>query len=280
MFKTPRMFRKPSFLLPAVLLLVFSAGCQQAVSKPDSNVSQINPEQPTVLITGSNRGIGFGFVQHYAAEGWNVIATARSPAKATELQALAAANPNVVVEQLDVTDLSRIEALAELYRDTPIDVLINNAAILGDLDQQAFGTYDYELFQQVMAINVFGPMKMTEAFLPSILLGEQKKVVTLASGIGSIQNAGGMKQMSYYKMSKAAMNMSMRGIRSELKPQGVTVALLAPGMVGTQLLADSGWTGPSLTPEESAIAVAANIAALTTKDRGKVVNYNGKVIPW
>jgi len=237
-------------------------------------------DAPTVLITGSNRGIGLALTKYYSSEGWNIIATARNPDKASDLQGLAAANPQITIEQLDVTDLDRIAYLGEAYADVPVDVLINNAAMLGDLEKQSFGSYDKELFDQVMAVNVFGPMKMIEAFLPSVLLSEQKKIVTMSSGLGSLTLMGGMKPMAYYRISKAGMNMSMRGIRAELKPQGVTVALLAPGMVGTQLLADSGYDGPSLTPEESAAAVAKNIASLTTKDRGKPINFNGKNIPW
>jgi len=265
--------------LIALCFLFFATACQQAMTKP-GGATRVNPDSPTVLITGSNRGIGYAFVKHYAAAGWNVIATARNPGDADELQAFAAANANVIIEQLDVTDHARIETLAAEYRETPVDVLINNAAILGDLKKQKFGSFDFEQFELTMAINVFGPMKMTQEFLPSILLSDQKKVVTISSGLGSLKQMGGMKEMSYYKISKAGMNMSMRGIRAELRPQGVIVALLAPGMVGTQLLADSGWDGPSLTPDESAAAVAANIESLTLKDRGEPVNYNGRVIPW
>ncbi len=263
-------------LLGGVLL----AACQQPLSKAEPATAGFDAGSSTVLITGSNRGIGLAFARYYAQEGWNVIATARNPERANELQELAAANASVIIEQLDVTDLERINELGAIYATTPIDVLINNAAILGDLTAQSFGSYDKQLFDQVMAVNVFGPMKMTEAFLPSILLGEQKKIVTLSSGLGSLTLMGGMKPMAYYRISKAGMNMSMRGIRAELRPQGVVVALMAPGMVGTQLLADSGYDGPSLTPAESAAAVAKNIDALTLKDRGKPINFNSKTIPW
>jgi len=263
-----------------LLSVLFLTGCQQPLSQIEPVSDGFVSGQPTVLITGSNRGIGLAFARYYSAAGWNVIATARAPGAATDLQELATMNPQVVVEQLDVTDLERIEMLGAAYADTPIDVLINNAAVLGDLQQQSFGAYDKTLFDQVMAINVFGPMKMIEAFLPSILKSEQKKVVTISSGLGSLQLMGGMRPMAYYRISKAGMNMSMRGIRAELRPQGVIVALLAPGMVGTQLLADSGYDGPSLTPEESAAAVVQQIAELTIKDRGKPINYNGKTLPW
>ena len=89
----------------------------------------IDADRPTVLITGSNRGIGFAFAKHYAAEGWNVLATVRSPDRARELQALADTNEHIIIEQLDVTDYERIEELAEAYGDTLVDLLINNAGI-------------------------------------------------------------------------------------------------------------------------------------------------------
>ena len=87
-------------------------------------------DAPTVLITGSNRGLGFEFAKQYAAKNWNVIATARNPDAADDLQALAEQYPNVAIEKLDVTDRDMIDALAEKYKDQAIDVLLNNAAIL------------------------------------------------------------------------------------------------------------------------------------------------------
>ena len=84
----------------------------------------------TVLITGSNRGIGLEFAKEYAERGWTVVATARHPEKAGELRSLAKAHPNVAIEKLDVTDEASIGALAKKYAGQPIDVLINNAGIL------------------------------------------------------------------------------------------------------------------------------------------------------
>ena len=240
----------------------------------------LDADRPTVLITGSNRGIGLGFVKHYAAEGWNVIATCRKPAQADDLQALRREFPNVVIEQLDVTDHARIDALADAYRDQPIDLLVNNAAILGSLPEQKIGGLDYELFEQVMAINVYGPMKMTEAFTDHVAASEQKKVVALSSGLSSIKMTAKMPGFYYYRSSKAALNMVMRGMRTDLRDRGIIVALIAPGMVGTQLLYDSGWRGKSLTPEQSVAGMSAHIAGLTLDDPGEIVNTDGKIIPW
>ena len=83
------------------------------------------------------------FARYYADAGWNVIATARKPEAAAELNALAADNPQVVVEQLDVTDLERIQELAAAYEGTTIDLLINNAALLGGRAEQMFGSQNW-----------------------------------------------------------------------------------------------------------------------------------------
>ena len=81
-------------------------------------------------------------------------------------------------------------------------------------------------------------------------------------------------------MSKAALNMGFRGLRVDLAPRGIIVALVTPGMVGTQLLADSGWRGKSLTPDESVAAMTPIIAGLTPEDKGEPINWNGTILPW
>jgi NAD(P)-dependent dehydrogenase (short-subunit alcohol dehydrogenase family) len=235
---------------------------------------------PTVLITGSNRGIGLAFARHYAAEGWSVIATCRSPAASADLRALREQYPRVVIERLDVTDLAGIDELAERYRGQPIDLLINNAAILGTLPEQKVGGLDYELFERVMAVNVYGPLKISEAFADHVAASGQKKIVALTSGLGSLQITSRMSGFYYYRSSKAALNMVIRGLRTDLRDRGIVVALVAPGMVGTQLLAASGYRGESLTPEESVAGMAPHIAQLTLDDPGEVVNTDGRVIPW
>ena len=85
-------------------------------------------ENPTVFITGSNRNIGLEFVKQFSENNWNVIATARKPEDASELQTIAAEHENVVIEKLDVTNYEEINSLAEKYKDQPIDILLSNAA--------------------------------------------------------------------------------------------------------------------------------------------------------
>ena len=267
--------------LTMIAMTLLLTACANAVSLPaETAIARLAPNQSTVLVTGANRGIGLAFAEYYANNGWNVIATARKPDQADELNALAAANPTVVVEQLDVTDLDRIKTLAAKYMQTPIDLLINNAAVLGDLQGQKIDSLDYPQFEWAMAVNVYGPMAMAEAFKPSIAMSEQKKIVTLTSGLGSLRLMGRMEGMTYYRLSKSAVNMGMRAIRATYKKEGITVALIAPGMVNTQLLADSGYRGKALTPADSVAGMADIIARLNIEDDGTPTNVDGKTIPW
>lgn len=125
---------------------------------------------PTVLITGSNRGIGLEIARVYAERGWNVIATARNPDAADDLKAIRAAHPKLEIVRLDVTDHERIDALAAEYAGRPIDVLINNAGISGGHENARFGSMNYDVYFEVHAVNVVGPAKMAEAFLPNVEL--------------------------------------------------------------------------------------------------------------
>ncbi len=265
-------------IVSSVFLLPACANAQALESEHPTG--RLIANQPTVLITGANRGIGLGFAQYYATAGWNVIATARKPDQADALRQLLKVNPGVIIEQLDVTDLDRIKVLAGHYAQTPIDLLINNAAVLGDLEGQKIDSLNYEQFEWAMAVNVYGPMAMAEAFKSSVAMSEQKKIVTLTSGLGSLKLMGRMEGMTYYRLSKSAVNMGMRAIRASYRKEGIVVALIAPGMVSTQLLADSGYRGKALTPAESVAGMAELIAGLDIEDDGTPTNVDGKTIPW
>lgn len=266
-------------LLASLLLALVPAAAPAGVGKV------ADPASPTILLTGSNRGVGLALATHYAGQGWNVIATCRNPAEATELNALARANPKVLVEPLDVTDVTAMRALATKYQGTPIDVLFNNAALLGDRKDvgnklQQLGGLDEELFDRVMKTNVYGPLKLAEIFAGHVAASRQKKIVGMTSGLGSLTLMGRMSRFYYYQMSKAALNMGLRALRNDLQPRGIIVAILAPGMVETDMLAESGYSGKALTPAESAAGLYKLVEALTIEDKGIPVNVDGKPIPW
>ena len=234
----------------------------------------------TVLITGTNRGIGLEFVKQYAERGATVIATARRPTDAKELTALAARYPKVAIETLDVTDVTAIEALAKKYQGTPIDILINNAGTLGDVSKQTIGSLDQNEFLYVVNANTYGALKMAEAFKPHLAASTQKKVFGMSSGLGSsamVTRRGGFYA---YRASKAALNIVFRSLAADWRDQGIIVGIIAPGMVETDLLRASGFQGRGITPTESVAGMIKVIEGMTLENNSAAINYDGKVIPW
>jgi len=237
----------------------------------------------TVLVTGANRGIGLALTRNYAERGWTVIATARKPEKAEDLNALAADFDSVTVERMDLLDLDGIDALAQRLADTQIDVLLNNAAMLGEPDDQLLGNLDYDLMQRVFNVNVVGTEKMVEAFIPHVEKSTQKKIVAITSTQGSIASVRG-PGLLFYNMSKAALNMVIRSNSRALKSKGITVALVSPGAVDTDMmnlaLSRAGVKFKLLTPEQSAEAVINVIDQYDLKMTGSFMSHRGREIPW
>jgi NAD(P)-dependent dehydrogenase (short-subunit alcohol dehydrogenase family) len=235
---------------------------------------------PTVLVTGANRGIGLELTRQYAARGWKVIATARKPAEATELGALAAKSEGRVnIETLDVTDLAAIDALAAKYQGQPVDVLFNNAGITGGGNNQLFAKkMDWPVYELVLRTNVIGPLKMAEAFLPHILASQQKKISNVSSSQGSIGSMNnGM--LYFYRPSKAALNMEMRNLAIQLKSKGVAVALIDPGPVDTDMM--SMLPKKMLRPVETAGSDLIRITdQLSLENSGTFWTFDGSVLPW
>ncbi|MDH4023180.1 MAG: SDR family oxidoreductase [Gammaproteobacteria bacterium] len=254
--------------------------------------------QPTVLITGANRGIGLEFTRQYAARGWTVIATTRRPGAATALKQLAANRPNVSIDQLDITSESQVAALAAKYRGRPIDLLINNAALLDGMDRQLLGKLDYELFNRTMAINATGPMRVSEAFLPNVAASGQKKIITLSSAAGSHGLLNPPANLYPYRASKAALNFLMHNLALDVAQRGIIVGLINPGLVDTRgvLNLKPGQSPPEefaalmpliragkirlITPEESVTAMLELIDGLTPARSGVFLNYDGQTLPW
>lgn len=256
----------------ADLRAIVAAGLLAALAGPAAAT-----DPPTVLITGASRGIGLELARQYAERGWSVIATCRNPAEADELQKIAAQRKNVVVEPLDVTDFATVDRLATRYKGRPIDVLLNNAGISGDNDAQVFGKLRYEVYDEVHAVNVLGPLKMAEAFVENVAASDQKKIMNITSTQGSItQTFGGSM---FYRSSKSALNMVMRTLSLELRKRGITVGLVSPGFVRTDFT--KGIDLPiMITPEQSAAAVIKVIDGYTLDKAGTFMRHTGEVAPW
>lgn len=228
----------------------------------------------TVLITGASRGIGLELARQYAARGAQVIATCRTPATASALLEIAAHAAHVTIEPLDVANDAQIADLAGRLQGRGIDVLINNAGV-GSAGA-GLGTLDYDVWRRVMDTNLYGPVKLTEALLPNLLAGEGRKAVAISSSLGSIAGTRGGNYP--YRTSKAALNMAMRSMAMDLRDQGVTVALLSPGIVDTDFT--RGARMPKIPVEVSAAGLIDTIDRLGPDDAGAFARYNGETVDW
>lgn len=230
----------------------------------------------TVLITGSNRGLGFELASQYAAGGWTVIATARTPDDDEALQALASQYASVRIEALDVTDHSQIDDLAEQLRGTAIDVLINNAGILGDPGAQRLGNLDFSAAEPLFATNTFGPLKMADAFLKHVEASETKKVMNISSVVGSISLTNG--NIYFYRASKTALNMLMRNFAKDTAERGIIVGMIHPGVVDTDMSAP--FDIPKVSVEESATGIRTVVDWYTSETTGTFMQYTGEPMAW
>ena len=234
---------------------------------------------PTVFITGSNRGLGLGFTQQYLERGWNVIASCRKPEQADELQELAKQYPSTLtIEQLDVVDFDRVDALAGKYADTPIDILLLNAGISGGNASQMFTKMEFDVFADVLQVNTVAPLKMAEAFYEHVKSSREKKIITVSSSEGSIEQAT-QPRLYFYRSSKAAVNMVMKNLALQLKRRGISVAMVNPGPTDTDFMA--GLPKSMLRPTEDAVSdMIRNIDGLTVDTTGAFYQYDGTIIPW
>jgi NAD(P)-dependent dehydrogenase (short-subunit alcohol dehydrogenase family) len=240
----------------------------------------------TVLVTGADRGLGLEFSRQYAARGDTVIATCRHPASAADLQALAARNNKVVIVALDVSDDANIKAVAVQFKGRPIDILINNAGVLGSHEDQTLGTFSRAGFHSVMDVNVFGALAVSEALRDNVAASSGKKIIAITSGLGSVAALARYRKVPYYySMSKAALNFGMAALGADLKSQGVVVAAISPGSVDTDMLSSFiDEYQAKVAPISAVESVSKMIAVIDGLDQVKaasgVNNYDGTVRPW
>ena len=227
-----------------------------------------------VFITGANRGIGLELARQYAEAGDRVYATCRTPADADNLNALAkSSGGGLTVHSLDVGDGASVASCGKLVGDTPIDILINNAGILGGASQ-TLESIDFDAWIDAFKVMTIGPFRMVQALLPNLKAAAAPKAMTVTSQLAaSTWPFGG----SYaYSSAKAGVNKVMQTLAKDLKAQNITVAMIHPGWVKT----DMGGAGADITPQDSATGIRAVIAGLTSDTSGKFYKWNGEIHPW
>ena len=232
---------------------------------------------PTVLVTGSSRGLGLEFVKQYAADGWSVIATCRNPAAAPLLDKVAAAGGGrVTIEKMDVTDFAQIDSLAAKYKGKPIDVLINNAGVARANRRQAFGNLDFDDWIAVFKTNTQAQVKVSEAFVENIAAGGRKTIAAISSTVGSLAEADYL--IYPYATSKAALNKALRLMAVQLKERGIIVLALCPGHAKTDM--GNMAPGASVEVDASIADLRKVIAGATLAKSGTFTRYNGETIAW
>lgn len=227
----------------------------------------------TVLITGTNRGIGLEFVEQFLAQGDRVIASCRNPAGSGALQTLAQNSPQLQLVQLDVSSQASMEALPGQLEGAPIDVFVNNAGIYGR--REGFGELEAEPWNEVFQVNSVAPIILTQLLMENFAKGNDKKLVYLTSKMGSIEdNQGGGSYV--YRSSKAALNAAVKSLSIDLNDKGFSIALLHPGWVRT----DMGGPNGLIDTNTSVTGLMGVIAGLDQSSSGSFLNYDGSVIPW
>lgn len=219
----------------------------------------------TYLVTGTNRGIGLEYCRQLKERGAEVIAVCRSASE--ELKEL-----NVtIIEDIDITSDESVADLVHTLKGKTIDVLINNAGII---NRVSLDNLDFDSIRQQFEVNALGALRVTKALLPYLTYGS--KVILMTSRMGSIgDNTSGS---SYgYRMSKVALSMAGKSLSHDLKPRGIAVAILHPGLVQTRM---TNFTQSGITTQQSVTGLLERIDELSLENTGNFWHSNGEILPW
>jgi NAD(P)-dependent dehydrogenase (short-subunit alcohol dehydrogenase family) len=226
-----------------------------------------------ILVTGANRGLGLEFVRQFSARGDRVFAASRR-GKPIEL-------PGVTAVALDAAEEGSIEQAhrAVSAETDALDLLINNAGIYstvgGRWTGESFGTLSAEEALAVLRVNSVGPILIAQRFSDLLSRGGNAKVANISSGYGSVSRNDGHFPY-HYSASKAALNQYMRSFARDAKPLGITVVILSPGWVRT----DMGGPNATLSPEESVAGMIRIIDRITPEETSSWFNYDGTPVEW
>jgi NAD(P)-dependent dehydrogenase (short-subunit alcohol dehydrogenase family) len=222
-----------------------------------------------VVVTGASRGIGLELVRQLLARGDQVEAACRRPDDAPELRATGAR-----LHAVDVADGASVTAFAQALGDLPVDLVINNAGVFGDL-RQRLEDFNYEAATRTFEVNALGALRVSQALLPHLRRGAGKKLAHISSVLGSISGITAPDHLAY-RISKAALNMISRSIAFELRDDRIVSIVVHPGWVRTAM----GGPDAPTSPAEAARAMLAQIDAATFTDTGEFLDMYGARCAW
>lgn len=221
-----------------------------------------------ILITGTNRGIGQELVRQYAQQPQTHIFSAAR-------QAVPAA-ANITPVLLEVTDADSItRAAAQVQAVTPkLDVLILNAGV-NQPDEQDIANMTTDTLRHILEVNTIAPFALTQAFLPLLRAAGGAKIIYISSEMASIADRT-YRGANAYCISKAGLNMLMRGTAAEFRSEDMIAIALDPGWVQTHM----GGPQATLSPEDSVRGMIRLIDGLTLKDSGQFRRWDGGQNDW
>lgn len=209
------------------------------------------------LVTGANKGIGLAIARGLAQEGMTVWIGARDQVRGELAVAqLRQEGHDVNFLELDVADEESVRDAARTLstKIDALDVLINNAGIAVDMTLPP-SQIRMEDMKAVFEVNLFGPVRVTQAFLPLLKSANQARIVMMGSGVGSLAlitdptSIYSTVNLLDYTASKVALSAVTVSFAKELEPLGIKVNVVEPGHVRTDLNGNSGF----LTPDEGAV---------------------------
>ena len=232
------------------------------------------------LVTGCDHGVGLALAEQLVQRNYTVAAC-RFNENESQLDSLAANHPGqMTILPLDISSDESVMRLASSFPFPALDLLINNAGILGTMDSGPDAPLDFSLMQKVMNVNAFGTLRVTTALLPMLRRGTDKTVVNISSEAGSIADCERTGWFGYC-MSKAANNMQGALIHNTLRREGGRVFQIHPGHVATYMRGHLDTTA-RITPDISARGILQIVLdeAHPVKDRPLYLDYQGKELPW
>ena len=233
------------------------------------------------LVTGGGRGIGRGIALRLAKEGWTVVVTARSADQLSETVKLA--EGRVIAVPADVADRPSVKALVRSveYMAGPVDLLVNNAATGGPFGP--FWETNPEEWWRCQEVNVRGPMLCCRELVPGMIARQAGRIINVVSGAG----VQAYPDMSAYVTSKTALVRLSEQLALELKPHGISVFPIRPGLVRTAMVDEARQRlpyiqkllddGMEVTPDVVATLVLALASGMADSLSGRLFSVSDDV---
>jgi NAD(P)-dependent dehydrogenase (short-subunit alcohol dehydrogenase family) len=226
------------------------------------------------LITGANKGIGYEIARQLGEKGYHVLVGARqAEAGKQAVASLQKGGTSAEFVEIDVSDRASIQKAAEAVaaQFDHLDALVNNAAIMED--KVNIATMPEELLFRTLQTNTFGPLMVTQAFLPLLKKSPGASVINMSSGLGQLNDMG--DTYPAYSISKTSLNAVTRQFAAVLHNTGITVNSVCPGWVKT----DMGGPNAPRTVQQGADTVTWLVTEAPRDLTGQFLR-DRNVIPW